>query len=151
MTVICIKQCCEESVLLLPLQKSASIEDDNFALLMGYTVDQEITEYNITIGREYTVYGFLVYKNQVRFLIQDNDGLPFFCPDALFQIQQTEVFWDWEMTSFFVEDMPLYLVGYPAMERNYSTLIDLVVKKNEAVKRFLEYKDRCKKYSALLE
>ena len=75
MTVICEKTCCNESVLLLPMQADASIGDDDFALLMGYTVESEITEYHVSEGAEYVVYGILVYKNQIRYLIQDNDGI----------------------------------------------------------------------------
>ena len=90
MTVLCHATCCNESVLLLPLRATDSVGDDNFALLMGYTVASEITKYHISKGTEYIVYGILVYKNQVRYLIQDDDGMPIFSPDELFYIGNQE-------------------------------------------------------------
>lgn len=150
MTVMCKKTCCNESVLLLPMQVDASIEDDNFVLLMGYTVESEITEYHITEGIEYIVYGILVYKNQIRYLIQDNDGMPVFCPDELFHIGKSNVYWDWEIISFPVDGMPLVIIGYPAMEASYDALIDLVTRKKDAIKNFLKYKGHTEMYGEVL-
>ena len=147
MTVICEKPCCNESVLLLPMQVDASIGDDNFVLLMGYTVESEITEYHVTEGAEYVVYGILVYKNQIRYLVQDNDGMPVFCPDELFHIGKPNIYWDWEVISFLVDGMPLFIIGYPAMEGAYDKLIDLAVRNEDAIKQFLKYKDHSEIYS----
>lgn len=150
MTVLCKKTCCNESVLLLPMRVDDSVGDDNFALLMGYTVDSEITEYHITEGTEYIVYGILVYKNQVRYLIQDNDSMPVFCPNELFCIEKSNVYWDWGIESFLVDGMPLLIIGYPAMEGSYEMLIELVKRKKDAIEKFLTYKEYTKKYCNIL-
>lgn len=144
MTAICKERRCNESVLLLPLQVDTTIDDNSFALLMGYTVDSEYTEYHISKGVEYIVYGILIYRNQIRYLIQDDDGMPIFCPEELLLIQNRSVYWDWEVLSFFLEGMPLVLIGYPAMEGAYDKLIDLVERREKAIKRFLQYKDYAK-------
>lgn len=151
MTVVCIEyQLCDEAILLLPTEETTSVGDDNFVLMMGFTVDQRITEYRVTKGREYTVYGILSYKGQVRFLIQDDAAMPVYCPGELFRIRTSGVYWDWGVASFSVGNIPLLLVGYPVMEGGYDELIDLVARKDEAFKQFLKYKDYAEKYKDLI-
>lgn len=141
MIVVCLTDCYKEPVLLLPTQVNTPIDDENFVVVMGYTVDSQITEYHITKNVEYTVYGFFVYRNQIRYLIQDNDGIPVFCPKELFSVKKPDVYWDWEVASYSIEDKSLLLIGYPAMCGGYEELIDLISRKENAIKRFLKYKD----------
>ena len=150
MTVTCSMNSINESALLLPTKANMALDDDNFVVLMGYTVDSLTTEYHISVGVEYQVYGILFHKNQIRYLVQDDDARPIFCPDQLFRVQQANVSWDWEIESFVVDDAPLALVGYPAMEGGYDELIKLAFRENAAVKRFLKYKDYLQTYGDVM-
>ena len=64
-----------------------------------------------------------------------------FCPKELFSVKKPDVYWDWEVASYSIEDKSLLLIGYPAMCGGYEELIDLISRKENAIKRFLKYKD----------
>ena len=150
MIVTCTVNKLIEPVLLLPEQVDTALDDENYVVLMGYTVDNAITEYHISKGTEYRVYGILFHKNQIRYLIQDDDSRPVFCPSQLFCIKQANVSWVWEMEIFTADEEPLAIVGYPAMEGGYDELIHLVTRKDAARKRFLKYKDYVQRNEELI-
>lgn len=148
MIVTCVDNYCKERHLLLPINADAKIMDDNFIVLMGYTVDSQTTEYMLTKERDYTVHGIMAYDGQVRFLLQDDDGFPVFCPDNLFVTKDSHIYWDWCTSTYEVEGKPLLIVGYPEITtpKDYSNLIDLIKRNKNGIDRFLQYKAHYEEY-----
>lgn len=136
-----------EIPLVLPRFKEQPIGNENYTVAMGYTVDNLITQYRVTVGLKYEVYGILVYKEQIRFLIQDDDNIPVFSPSELFLISDPKVFWDWKITQYSTMEGILLLIGYPAILDTFEDFVCLVERNNRAIEGFLDYKRFCEKYS----
>lgn len=146
MIVECKLCACNEVPLVLPRFKEQPVGNENYIVAMGYTVDNLITQYRVSVGLKYEVYGILVYKGQIRFLIQDDDNIPVFSPAELFLISDPNFFWDWKITQHSTIDGILLLIGYPAMLDTFEDFVCLVEQDNLAIEGFLAYKVFCEKY-----
>ena len=149
MIVTCIENVCNSSVLLLPIHADEPLNDDNFVVVMGYSVNNQTMEYSLKKGMDYTVYGILCYAGEIRFLVQDENGWPFFCPECLFVVKDHQAYWEWSVSTFTIAGKSLLIMGYPEIKskENYSNLIDLIKKNDVGIRGFLEYKDYYEKYS----
>ena len=141
MNVICINNRNNYPPLVLPICLESNIGDNCFVSNKEwYTVDKDLLGYSIGIGCRYEVYGILFFSNQIRYLIQDDKGMPGFFPESLFQIETREVFFDWKTAHYSVCTGELFFVGYPDLSDEYEKLRDLIDQKNNAVANFLKYK-----------
>lgn len=144
MKVRCLRNCGKYGPLVLPYVYGESMSDLNFiSSHEWYSIDSEpeLSGYSLTISSEYTVYGMLFYKNELRYLIADDDNMPGFFPADLFEITERYVLLDWEMNVFTIDSEKLYVIGYTELVSNYSQLRDLIDGDSCAVRDFLEYKE----------
>lgn len=141
MNVICMNNRDNYPPLVLPIDQKSNISDNRFVSNKEwFTVDKNVIGYNIEIGCKYEVYGILFFTDQIRYLIQDDRGMPGFFPESLFQIETRDIFFDWKIAQYSVCTGDLFFVGFPELSDGYERLRDLVDQKNDAIFRFLQYK-----------
>lgn len=102
----------------------------------------------MSVSREYTVYGMLFYKNELRYLIAD-DNMPGFFPAELFEITERYILFDWELNEFTIDSEKLYVMGYTELISSYPRLRDLIDRDGCAVRDFCEYKESLETWSRL--
>ena len=103
--------------------------------------DSHVSGYKITLGKKYTVYGILFFKNEIRYLICDDDNVPGFFPSTLFEILENYILFDWGINSYQIEDEKILLIGYSDLIKDFEHLRDLIENTPDAVRTFLEYKN----------
>lgn len=142
MKIKCLRTCGKYEPLILPYVYGKSISDQNFIVSHEwYTIDSEVSGYSLTTSFEYIVYGMLFYRNELRYLIANNNNIPGFFPAELFEIAENYMQPDWEMNVFKLDSDRLFVIGYPDLLSDYSKLRDLIDGNNGAIRAFLEYKE----------
>lgn len=141
MIIECNENQCICDPLIIPRDPHASLSETNYvSSTEWYTIDAQLSGYCITKSKEYTVYGILVIKNQVRFLISDDNGVPGFFPDCLFSIKDRTLFFDWEVNLHSMDSGTILCIGYHELCRRYSSLVGIIEGDCKAIEEFLEYK-----------
>jgi hypothetical protein len=146
MKVICLNNVCSIPPLVLPRAANKKLDSDNFTCYSGCTISHSIFGHDISVDKIYEVYGIMVYNGQTRYLIQDDRQIPVFCPSALFQINNTSVFWNWKVREFEIGNKKMLIISDDQFIDSYSKLIDLVDGKPSAVKSFLDSKKFMENY-----
>lgn len=141
MVAICVYNQLDSSLLILPNDLQVPIGDNNFvASAVGYTIDSNLQGYCITKGKEYTVYSLLVYKNQFRFLIADDDGIPGFFPSDLFNIEHAQFSFDWTLKKYDIGKDILVAIGPEDFICKYENTRDMIISSKPMISWFLAYK-----------
>ena len=107
------------------------------------TVAALITDADIlalTVGRDYPVFGILTYGGDVRYLVENCEGIPGFYPSVLFSILDRNISPDWSMNLYTLPDGKLFVAGYDALTKSYDALLALIREEPRAVEDFLDYK-----------
>lgn len=125
--------------LVLPLDINEEMSDENF-VVTDLEASGSIIGYDLSVGREYVVYGILEYDCEKRFLVQDDSNIPSFHSSKLFQIIDSNYDLEWETKTFLVNDKQLLITSYYDI-LDYNSLIQLIEKKSEAIRIFLDYKE----------
>jgi len=147
MRVMCCKTIGDYPPLVLPENPKVCLNNQNVAVSREwYTIDERTSGYSITLDHLYEVLGIISYGNSVRFLIFDDKGIPGFFPAPLFRVEKPEVFFDWELCKYELEDALLLFVGCPAFAHNYLKLIELINGNNNAIEELLDYKEYVHRY-----
>lgn len=142
MIINCIKNTENGSPIVLPYDLSHELSDMNFiSSREWYSIDSHVSGYKITLGKKYTVYGILFFKNEIRYLICDDDNVPGFFPSTLFEILENYILFDWGINSYQIEDEKILLIGYSDLIKDFEHLRDLIENTPDAVRTFLEYKN----------
>lgn len=142
MIINCIKNTENSSPIVLPYDLSHELSDMNFiSSREWYSIDSRVSGYKITLGKKYTVYGILFFKNEIRYLICDDDNVPGFFPSTLFEILENYILFDWGINSYQIEDEKILLIGYSDLIKDFEHLRDLIENTPDAVRTFLEYKN----------
>ena len=141
MKVKCINNCGSYPILVLPIDKTKKFDVDNFVSSNEWvTINSKTSEYCLTIGKEYLVYGVMIYQNATRFLVLNDQGIPYFMPSDLFQNNNIAICWDWEELHFFVNDIDYKILTSTELISSYEDLISLISLDKNAFRRFLDYK-----------
>ena len=141
MIVKCNINKCSYPPLVLPYLSTEEADIDDVVVSKDcYTIDSKIDGYCITKGRDYIVYGILFYKDQIRYLICNDNNMPGFFPSILFRITEPYVWFDWEVNEYTIESEKMMIMGYSAITETYEDLRDLIDNKADAVDKFLDYK-----------
>lgn len=125
--------------LVLPLNINEEMSDKNF-VVTDLEASGSIIGYDLSVGREYAVYGILEYDCEKRFLVQDDSNIPSFHSSKLFQIIDSNYDFEWETKIFIVNGKKLLITSYYDI-LNYNRLINLIEKKNNVFRIFLNYKE----------
>ena len=125
--------------LVLPKLLNKEMSDENFVVL-DLEATGGIMGYDLSLGSEYLVYGILEYDKEIKFLIQDDSNIPIFYSSKLFQIIDSNADLEWGTKTILVNDKELLINSYDDL-LNYNNLIDLILKKPQAIKNFLAYKE----------
>lgn len=142
MIVKCIKNQCDHPLLVLPSKLGVEIDSNNAIVSSEwFTIDTTISGYRITEGNDYTVYGMLFYTNQIRYLIADDNNMPGFFPSTLFSISKPHIWFDWEINEYTINSAKLIILGYAKITEKYEGLIDLIDRRKNAIRNFLDYKE----------
>ena len=141
MNVKCIKNRGAYPLLVLPIDNTQKTDEDNFVSSNDwYTIDSVTSGYCLTIGRQYIVYGVMIYQSQARFLILNDQGNPYFMPSELFANSDIAMCWDWEERHFYVDNMECKILASAELISSYDDLVSLVSLDENAFRRFLDYK-----------
>ena len=142
MIINCVKNTENSSPIVLPYDLSHELSDMNFiSSREWYSIDSNVSGYKITLGKKYTVYGILFFKNEIRYLICNDDNVPGFFPSTLFEILENYILFDWGINSYQIEDEKILLIGYSDLIKDFEHLRDLIEYTPDAVRTFLEYKN----------
>lgn len=125
--------------LVLPIDINEELSDENF-VVSDLEATGSITGYDLSMGREYRVYGILEYDNEIRYLILDDSNIPVFHSSKLFQIIDSSLDIEWDTKVYIVNNKQLIITSYCDI-LDYNSLIDLVQEKPCAIKSFLDYKE----------
>ncbi len=125
--------------LVLPIDINKEFSDENF-VVSNLESTGSITGYDLSIGRDYIVYGILEYDNKKRFLIQDDSNIPAFHSSKLFQIIDSSLDIEWGTKAYLVNNKQLIITSYCDI-LDYNSLIDLIQENPYAIKSFLDYKE----------
>ena len=140
MLVICTANKGNNNPLILPINSEHQIDETNFVTSCEwYTLNSEISGYNITVGKKYTVIGIIMFKNEIRYLISDDNNIPGFFPSNLFRIMESYVLYEWEIRIFPIEADQRLVIGYSELTQNYNHLIGLIDNNPNDIKLFLNY------------
>lgn len=125
--------------LVLPLDINEEMSDENF-VVTDLEASGSILGYDLTLGKEYLVYGILEYGLEKKFLIQNDSNIPSFHSSKLFQIIDSNCDFEWATKTFLVNNKKLLITSYYEI-LNYNNLIELIEKKPKAIRKFLDYKE----------
>ncbi len=148
MKIRCCKNEIEYPTLVIPINPSASMEPgDNFICVSGgATIFRELEHYEFTVGLEYYVYGILQYNNQIRYLTQNDFNACIFAPNALFEITDRSLPYDWSVNTYELEGGTLMIIGYDSLTDGYENLRGIADEEGWAVRKFLDYKEWLSKW-----
>lgn len=139
MVIKCKKKTNNCDPLVLPRDPSKIMCESNFVCSCEwYTIDSDLSGYNITIGKKYTVNGCLIFSNQIRYLISDDNNIPGFFPYDLFEIIESYIVYDWEINIYEINSKKLVVLGCSDLFSKYDYLIDLVDNDPKAIKKYLD-------------
>ena len=142
MLVVCKTNISQCDPLVLPHNPQYAMSESNYVVASGwYSVDGNFSGYCLTVGAEYQIYGILLYGDQKRYLVVDDDSMPGFLPTELFQICNSTLFFDWKICEYTIETQALLFIGYPELCESYSNLIGLIDWQPQHIERFLSYKE----------
>lgn len=142
MVIVCRENQSTCDPLIIPRNPVDSLNESNFVVSSEWhTIDAHQSGYSVTKANEYTVYGILVIKNQVRFLIADDNSEPGFFPECLFSIKEHTLPLDWEINKYCVDCGTILCIGYPELCREYGSLVRILERHCSAIEDFLEYKE----------
>ena len=143
MLSICINNIGDFPMLTLPKSLSDCKDKNEYVVSNEwFTIDSTHSGYNITIGREYTVYGILMYNDTIRYLIFNDDNIPCFFHSDLFSVLDNDIMWDWKIQRYSINDKNCLLLAYPQLTESYSNLIGIITGNPINIKQLLEYKDK---------
>lgn len=141
MVIICRENQGAYDPLIIPRNPANNLTESNFLVSSEwYTIDACQSGYNITATNEYVVYGILAFKNQVRFLIADDNNEPGFFPENLFSIKEHTLPFDWEVNKYCVDCGTIFCIGYPELCEEYGSLVRILEGHSGAIEDFLAYK-----------
>lgn len=118
------------------------------------------TEFHVTIGREYIVYGLLFFKNTIDYLMVDDTDLPTWHPASLFRVADGHIPQTWVFNSFVHENNYLGICSWPEIAQDLEFFDRLAVGDDQARMLFfsrrsfedLQYEDSSiKEIARLLE
>lgn len=142
MIVQCLKTQSSCDPLVIPRNLQNVISETNYVMSTEwYTVTNKISGYRISQGKKYTVYAVVAFNEQIRYLIFDDDNIPGFFPSVLFSISNSDIFLDWEVCEYDIESKILFVMGYPALCKDYSSLVGLIECQNQHIEGLLSYKN----------
>lgn len=142
MVVKCIVTTSNEKPLVIPKDPTKPLDENNYVSSGEYyTIDSLWSGYPIKTGNEYTVYGILIIKNQIRYLIFNDHGIPGFYPSCLFNVVENYLYYDWGINIYQVNTEQYLLITSENIVNCYEHFCDLVDCQNDAIKRLLEYKN----------
>lgn len=140
MTVTCIRDQGDFPILVIPHDPLRSLSEENYITSKGgATIGGNMLQYQLTVGREYTVFSVLFFEQLVRYLVADDDNMPCFIPSDVFRIQDNSVPFDWAAANYKLKNGNLFLLGYSPLSDNYAELTSLLRQTPDAVEHFLDY------------
>ena len=133
----------EMLVLFKPEGQKDIYDDDYYVTDGGYhDIDSKTVEYDLTPGDSYEVYGIMIYRNIIRYLVICNSFSDArWVQKEIFDITNSKLPYNWYCKNFVSGDDLGTIIGYKELANDYQYLLDLILQKETAVKVFLEYKD----------
>ena len=133
---------CNINPLVIPKNVTKPLDEKNYvASNEYYTIDSTWSGYSLKMENEYAVYGVLIYKNQIRYLIFDDNGIPGFYPSCLFDVVEGYLLFDWSINIFDIYKEKCVLLISENVVGNYDDFRDLIDNTDGAIKRLLKYRD----------
>jgi len=135
----------------MPLYFSRTIDfspkDEDYVYSCDYyTISSAKNGYNVTIGKEYKVYGIMFVDNKVRyFVIMDGYSSPRWLPSELFDVSDPQIPFDWKVGSYISNFGEGMYLGYSELT-DYPFMLDLLDGNLDAGKRFCQIRENIDSY-----
>jgi len=142
----------EVLVLFKPEGQKDIYDEDYYATESGYYYNVRDDEhvYDITIGKEYEVYGIMIFEGKIRYLvICDNTLTPNWITNDMFEIKDNRLPYNWCCNKFVSNNIEGTIIGYKELSNNYQHLLGLMSRKPDDMKIFLEEKDNTEYFSII--
>ena len=98
------------------------------------------TEFHVTVGRGYTVYGLLFTKGVLRYLIEEDNLLPLWHPPSLFAVVCDRVSRYWRLANWSNSERYFVVISYPEITESPEAFDSLANGDREARNAFRERK-----------
>lgn len=142
MIVKCKKNTNYSNPLVIPNNILKMLDEANYvSSTEWYTINSRESGYALKIGCDYVVYGILIYKNEIRYLIINEDNIPGFFPSDLFDVVEHYILFDWGLNVYNICLEKCVLIISENIIADYTEFKDLVNNETNAIKRFWEYKN----------
>lgn len=106
---------------------------------LGFTVN---SDFDITLDREYVVYGVCIWRNVILYLISDDIDNPNWYPAELFSVIDSKISDGWSFTTYDDGEYDVEAtLGYPQL-LDKSHYVKLIERESEALKIFFQEKSR---------
>lgn len=146
MLVKCIKTTAKAVPLVLPPDIQSPLGEANYCSSDEYfTIDSAVDGYSLSCGKVYRVYGLLTVNGELRYLIVDEDNIPGFFPECLFQVVSHDAPAEWISREYIGPDAAVFYTAYPELN-TYQDIPGIMEHRPSSVKRFIELKEWLEKW-----
>lgn len=130
--------------------KAICISNNGKGLLKAtteYTGDSEKTIYSLKEKEVYTIYGQMIYKKVLKYLVIGSyEDLPSWYPAELFEILDTSVHLEWYFNAYPAEDISA-IWGFKELVNELTFLDELIEREDSAIRTFLFRKKEIDEFS----
>ena len=145
MRVICKENKIDEKYELLVLFKPEGpkdiYDDDYYVVEAGYFNTPGDTVYDVAIGKEYEVYGIMIFEGIIRYLVICEDITPNWITNDMFEIKDYKLPYNWCCNKFVSNNIEGTIIGYKELSNDYQHLLGLMSRNPKDIKIFLDQKD----------
>lgn len=113
-----------------------------------FTVDSIVEGYSLSREKVYPVYGLLIANGRLRYLIADDENIPGFFPESLFQVVSHDVPDEWITLNYDGPDVSVSYVTYAALNA-YQDILGVMNNRPSTIKKFIDLKEWLEKWNLL--
>ena len=135
--------------LVLPQDIRLQLGETNYCSSSEHlTVDSVVEGYRLSREKVYQVYGLLTANDRLRYLIVDDENIPGFFPERLFQVVSHDVPDEWITRKYDGPDVAVSYVTYAALN-TYQGILGLMNNRVSTIKKFIDLKEWLEKWNLL--
>ena len=141
MLVKCVQTQGEFVPLVLPVDINLPLGDNNFCSSNEwFTINSKTSGFNLSYERCYRVYGFLIVNGKLRYLISDNNNIPGFFPDMLFQVVDHSISLEWVFSSYTSSSNTVFFIS-PSDFNSYGDILGIMSSNPYTIRKHIEYRE----------
>ena len=140
MKVKCIRNQACLPILTLPIDPKCELSDDNFVYSREWhTINGALQGYSLTPGKDYKVYAIFMMNDMLRYLAFDDQLVPHFFPDVLFECIELTLSMDCGFYRHYTKEATISIIGCEMFE-HYENVAGLIDLQSNALSKIIKYK-----------